>query len=117
MAAFNLKALYYKLIHGSDGWSSRRQPPPFRGGGGGPPPRRGLLGSWRDLFVLLLGAAILYAGYFWIERRYVVDADEVLVLLKKNGSGSLPGDQVVIPDPNGFPGGQDAWDKQYGDTN
>jgi regulator of protease activity HflC (stomatin/prohibitin superfamily) len=123
MAAFNLKALYYKLLYGSGsggggGGSSRRQPPPgsFRGGGG-PPPRRGPLGSWRDLFVLLLGALILYAGYFWIERRYVVDADEVLVLLKKNGSKSLPGDQVVIPDPAHFAGGPAAWDEQYRDAN
>jgi regulator of protease activity HflC (stomatin/prohibitin superfamily) len=119
MAAFDLKALYDKIVSGgvSGGGPSRRQPPPFRGGGGPPPLRRGPLGSWRDLFMLVLVAAVLYAGYFWIERRYVVDADEVLVLLKKNGDRGLPGDQVVIPDPASFPGGRAAWDEQYDDVN
>src|SRR3954463_964259 len=105
MAAFNLRNVIYSLIGGNP---PGPQPPPLSsrgfGPGGGSPrggvPRRGPLGSWRDLFLLLLAALVLYAGYFWLERRYVVDADEVLVLLRKNASHSLPGDQVVIPDPN-----------------
>jgi regulator of protease activity HflC (stomatin/prohibitin superfamily) len=92
----------------------------------GPPPRRpgDMMAtaprpgwSWGNLVTIIVGALIIYAGYFWFVRRYVVDADEVLVLLKKNGDHSLPGDQVIIPNPAGYPEGAEAWEKQYADAN
>src|SRR5687768_17248211 len=93
-------------------------PPPRRPGGpvSVPPgfPRRLSLGI---LARLALAAAVVYGAYFWLVRRQVVDADEVLVLLRKDGNRSLPGDQVVIPNPAEYPGGKEAWDQKYGDTN
>src|SRR5918997_654571 len=95
--------------------------PPPRGPGGpmrmGPPPDypRGV--TWATLVRLAVAAAIVYGAYFWLVRRQVVDADEVLVLLKKDGDRSLAGDQVVIPNPTDFPGGNEAWEQQYEDTN
>lgn len=70
-------------------------------------------------FVLALLAIILYGGYFWSIRRVVVGPDEVLVVLKKYGSRSLPGDQIIIPGP---PDTRDtaaysAWEKTYKDVN
>src|SRR3954469_3033625 len=49
------------------------------------------------LALLALAAIVLYAGYFWTVRRVVVPAGKVLVLLKKNGTRSLAGDQIVVP--------------------
>jgi regulator of protease activity HflC (stomatin/prohibitin superfamily) len=47
----------------------------------------------------------------------VVGPDQVLVLLKKDGGRSMPGDQIVVPDPNHYPGGPDAWRREYGGAN
>src|SRR5688500_18226021 len=69
-------------------------PPPLPSGGGFR--SLGLIGT---LLVLLLAAGVIYSGYFWLIRRVVVGPDEVLVLLKKDGSRSLPADQIVIPRP------------------
>ena len=68
---------------------------------------------------LVLIVALLYGGYFWFIRRVVVDPDEVLVLLKKDGHRSLDGEQIVIPRP---PEPRDtaayaAWEKTYKDVN
>jgi len=41
---------------------------------------------------LALILTLLYGGGFWFIRRVVVAPNEVLVLLKKDGSRSLPGD-------------------------
>src|SRR5205085_6426080 len=105
-------------------------PPPFTKrpdapnggrGGRGSPPRS--LADWRSLPLpkgpglivrVLLALAIIYGAYFWLIRRVVVDPDKVLVLMKKDGSRSLAGDQLVIPDPKIYPGGPDAWEKEYG---
>jgi regulator of protease activity HflC (stomatin/prohibitin superfamily) len=99
------------------------------GPGGGPPPLRGRpaqspqpngrgpRATWRQLTTVALGLLVIYAGYFWLVRRYVVESDEVLVLLRKNGSRTIPGDQVVIPAKAGFPGGAQAWAGAYGDAN
>lgn len=105
-------------------------PPPFtrrpetiggRGGRDGPPAGLdwGRLRPLGPLLLLQLGLALLviYGAYFWFVRRIVVDPDKVLVLMKKDGDRSLPADQVVIPDAKNYPGGEEAWEKVYGDVN
>ena len=72
------------------------------------------------LFAALIAIGIVYGGYFWFVRRVVVGPGEVLVLMKKDGSRSLPGDQIVIPrapDQKTDPAGYAEWEKQYGDVN
>lgn len=71
------------------------------------------------LVSLALLLALLYGGYFWFIRRVVVEPNEVLVLLKKDGRRSLAGDQIVIPRP---PDRRDtvayaAWERAYRDVN
>ena len=96
---------------------SKFKMPKIGGGGGGggssEPPRdfeRGSFDERRDgsssplrlipiVLAALLAIGIIYAGYFWFIRRIVVGPGEVLVLMKKNGTRSLPDDQVVIPRP------------------
>src|SRR5688500_1526874 len=96
-------------------------PPPPGGPGGpmrmGPAPDFRRRFSWGTLVRLAAALAVIYGAYFWFVRRQVVDADEVLVLLRKDADRSLPGDQVVIPTPADYPGGAEAWKQQYGDTN
>jgi regulator of protease activity HflC (stomatin/prohibitin superfamily) len=68
----------------------------------------------------VLALLFIYAGYFWFVRRIVVGQGEVLVLLKKHGSKSLPADQIVIPKPpdrEKDPSGYTAWEAEYGDCN
>ena len=104
-------------------------PRPAAEGHGGPPPTKtkrgfapGRFGQWRFLVTLLLGLAVIYGAYFWLIRRVVVHRGQVLVLLKKDGSRSLPKDhkdQVIIPRP---PDASKAaalaqWEKEYGDCN
>lgn len=92
--------------------------PPRRTGSTPPPlPQRGLFAS---IVSILLAVAIIYGGYFWFVRRVVVGSGQVLVLLKKDGSQSLPGDQIVIPKPPDAEKDQaayDQWYTQYGDCN
>ncbi len=110
MAGFNLKEFMYEMRNRSSG--------PPRGPGGVQMTGPGGFGwTWRNLVAVVIGLAVIYAGYFWFIRRYVVDADQVLVLLRKNGDRSLPGDQIVIPRPTDYPGGAEAWDKEFGDAN
>src|SRR3712207_4713636 len=99
---------------------------PARGGGGaGPPAGTGTRPPpfpvpdvpWVWVVKIALALLVIYAAYFWFVRRIVVDTDQVLVLLKKDGSRSLPGDQVVIPDPSKYPGGREAWQREYGNVN
>jgi regulator of protease activity HflC (stomatin/prohibitin superfamily) len=76
--------------------------------------------------IRLIGVALIfglgYGVYFWEIRRVVVDPNHVLVLLKKNGSKTLPGDNIIIPkppdvtDPN-YAAKFKAWEDQYGDCN
>lgn len=114
-----------KRNRGGGGQATPPPPPPYpQGAGGGRGPRLPFpLPNWfprrfgRAWVTALLVLVILYGGYFWLVRREVVAADYVLVLMRKNGSRSLPGDQVVIPDPTTYPGGRAAWDKQFGDCN
>ena len=91
---------------------------------GGPPPVPRPL-AWdrfwnpRGLFVTILALLVIYGAYFWLIRRVVVHRGQVLVLLKKDGSRSLQGNQVIIPRP---PDPKDAtayaqWEKKYGDGN
>ena len=84
-----------KLHEGGGGEGGPGDIPPRRGS---PPPlpRRNPL---RLLATLVLGFAVIYVGYFWMIRRVVVPAGKVMVLLKKNGSVSLPGDQIIVPRP------------------
>src|SRR5207237_9279822 len=103
-----------------------RRPEAYSGGRGGRdgPPRS--LADWFSrrpkggpvfLAQIALALLVIYGAYFWFERRIVVDPDKVLVLVKKDGGRSLPGDQVVIPDPKNYPGGPEAWEKVYADAN
>jgi regulator of protease activity HflC (stomatin/prohibitin superfamily) len=70
------------------------------------------------ILVLVIG----YGLYEWEVCRVVVDPGHVLVLLKKNGSKSLPGDNIIIPrppDPNDpdYAAKFKAWNDTYGDCN
>jgi regulator of protease activity HflC (stomatin/prohibitin superfamily) len=94
--------------------------------GGGEPPRPGRPGPGghsnfaRNLVAVVLAAIVIYVAYFWCVRRVVVGPDEVLVVMKKNGSKSLPGDQIIIPRPPDQakdPQGYAKWDETYGDCN
>jgi regulator of protease activity HflC (stomatin/prohibitin superfamily) len=70
--------------------------------------------------MIALVGVLVYGVYFWEIRRVVVPADHVLVLMKKDGSKSLPEGQIVIPRPpdaNKEPARFAAWEKEYGDTN
>lgn len=94
------------------------------GGGGGsrltPPPLPGGHRSIQAIIAAVLIFGLLYGGYFWLVRRIVVGPGEVLVLLKKNGSKSLPGDQVIVPrapDQKADPAGYKKWEESYGDCN
>src|SRR5436305_12575452 len=74
----------------------------------------------RNLVVLMLALGLVYGAYWWLIRRVVVRPGEVLVLLKKDGSRSLPGDQIIIPrppDPKVDQAGFDKWEQQYADCN
>jgi regulator of protease activity HflC (stomatin/prohibitin superfamily) len=63
-----------------------------------------------------------YGIYFWEVRRVVVDPNHVLVLLKKSGSKTLPGDNIIIPrppdagDPD-YAAKYKIWQDTYGDCN
>jgi regulator of protease activity HflC (stomatin/prohibitin superfamily) len=75
---------------------------------------------WIRVVALLLVWAIGYGAYFWLVRRVVVGPGEVLVLLKKDGSRSLPGDQVIVPRPPDAqkdPAAYQKWEDEYGDCN
>src|SRR3954463_9532017 len=77
-------------------------------------------GGLRSLVTLLIAAAIVYGGDVWFVKRVVVPPGKGLVLMKKDGARSLPGDQVVIPrapDAKLDAAGYDAWDQKYGDCN
>lgn len=72
------------------------------------------------ILILLLALALVYGGYFWFSHRVVVAPGEVLVLIRKDGSRSLPGDQVVVPrppDPVKDSQAYAKWEEQYGDCN
>src|SRR5690349_15768757 len=84
------------------------QLPSTRGAGGKPPPpivrflRGGGAGGFFNavnVIALVLALLFVYGAYFWFVRREVVPLGKVLVLMKKDGSRSLPGDQVIIPRP------------------
>jgi regulator of protease activity HflC (stomatin/prohibitin superfamily) len=76
--------------------------------------------TWRNLVLWVVAVGVIYVAYFWCVRRVVVGPDEVLVLMKKNGSRSLPGDQIIVPRPPDQakdPSGYAEWEKKYGDCN
>src|SRR5262245_10824981 len=86
-----------------------RPPAPFRGPGWLP-----------TILAIVLAAGVVYGGYFWLVRRIVVGPGKVLVLLKKDGSKSLEGGQIVIPrspDPKADPQAYKDWQAKYGDVN
>ena len=75
--------------------------------------------NWGMLIAVVVGLAVIYGAYFWLIRRVVVHRGQVMVLIKKDGSRSLPGDQVIIPRPPD-PKDQAAyakWEKEYGECN
>jgi regulator of protease activity HflC (stomatin/prohibitin superfamily) len=60
---------------------------------------------------------IAYGGYVWFVKRIVVPQKMVLVLLKKDGWRTVPGDQVVVPArPTDAAAGAE-WDKAYAGAN
>ena len=87
---------------------------------GQPQPGRAPTPAWRRLLAVGLAGALVYGIYFWEIRRVVVPAEHVLVLMKKNGSKTLPDGQIIIPrapDRNKEPARYADWEKQYGDVN
>ena len=102
----------------------------IRSDGTPPPPRRGGpqgLAGWplrwtRPALAAVLVAAVGYGIYFWEFRRIVVHPNEVMVLLRKNGSRTLGGDNIIIPRPPDkadpqFAQHQREWEAAYGDCN
>lgn len=84
--------------------------------GGGP--GRAVVPWWGRIIAIALVWAVGYGAYFWLVRRVVVGADQVLVLMKKDGTKSLPADQVIIPRPPAAGTAEYAqWEKQYGECN
>lgn len=97
---------------GRNGGRGQRGQPGSGGLGGA-----GIFGS---LVMFAIAAVIVYVGYVWLVKRIVVPQGNVLVLLKKDGSRSLPGDQVVVPaapDPTKDPAGYDKWSQEFADVN
>ena len=94
-----------------------------QGGRSGPPPLRRTYGSDRfggpkKLIGLALALVVGYGLYYWEVRRVVVEQGHVLVLMKKNGSKSLPGDQIIVPrSPKEGTVDFAKWQKTYGDAN
>ncbi len=87
-----------------------------------PPPRIPLRGPGKvqTIVTLVFAAAVIYIGYFWLIRRVVIGPNEVLVLMKKDGSLTLPDNQIIIPrapDAAKDPAAYDKWNKTYGDCN
>lgn len=93
------------------------------GGPAGPPPTPGeryRASAGKRWLVFGLIAVLVYAIYFWEFRRIVVPPDHVLVVMKKWGTKSLPGDQIIIPrapDRAKDPAGYDKWEQQWKDYN
>src|SRR6476620_8247195 len=94
--------------------------------GGGPrapgtaPRALGGGGMARKLIGVLLILAMVYACYFWLVRRVVVGPNQVLVLLRKDGTRSLPTDEVIVPRPpdqKAEPEKFQKWKERYGDCN
>jgi regulator of protease activity HflC (stomatin/prohibitin superfamily) len=92
-----------------------RMPP--RRPGSSPFPNWGL-GWFGKLAAAALVTVVGYVLYLWEVRRVVVPQNSVLVLMKKNGSKSLPGNQVIVPRPPAVGSPQyDSWEREYGDCN
>src|SRR4051812_9924478 len=99
------------------GGGRKRQPD-----GSLPPPRlpRQRPGFFQTVVVLALALVVIYGGYVWIIKRVVVGPSEVLVLLKKDGSKSLPGDEVIVPrapDQAKDPVAYQRWAERYDGCN
>jgi len=108
-----------RKIAGGGGGGGQRPPTtgmsPNSGGGRGRPNSMG-----KRLVGVALAGVIVYGLYFWEGRRVVVPSDHVLVLMKKNGSKTLPDGQLIIPRPPDRakePARYAEWENQYGDTN
>src|SRR5438045_9618067 len=92
----------FDLYEWVKGLRTKSAPARGRGRGGEPPmaadqPPREPTPAWRRLLGLAVAGVVIYGLYFWEVRRVVVPADHVLVLMKKNGSKSLPEGQLIIP--------------------
>jgi regulator of protease activity HflC (stomatin/prohibitin superfamily) len=77
-------------------------------------------GFFQTVVVLALALIVVYGGYVWLIKRVVVGPSEVLVLLKKNGARSLPGDEVIVPrapDQAKDPAAYQRWAEKYADCN
>jgi regulator of protease activity HflC (stomatin/prohibitin superfamily) len=115
----------FDLYEWVKGLRTKSAPSRGRGGGGAPPvesgqPHREPTPAWRRLLGLAVAGVVVYGLYFWEVRRVVVPADHVLVLMKKNGSKSLPEGQLIIPrapDQAKDPARYAAWEKEFGDCN
>jgi len=90
------------------------------------PPRRpgsSPISNWGLGWAGKIAAAALvivvgYMLYLWEVRRVVVPQNSVLVLMKKNGSRSLTGNQVIVPRAPAVDSPEYAsWEREYGDCN
>ena len=92
-------------------------------GAGGAPPAKGVHGGFgsffrgRNIVTVIVAIIVVYGAYFWLVRRVPVHHGHVMVLLKKNGSRSLPGNQVIIPRPPTDKAAYEQWETTYGDCN
>ena len=95
-----------------------------RAGRSGPPPLRSQMGGGQPLgpkgrlVAVVVMLVVAYIGYVVGVKRISVDQGHVLVLMKKNGSKSLSGDQVIVPaPPKAGTAEYSQWEKEYGDCN
>ncbi len=95
-------------------------PKPPADGSASHPGRFAPPGLLRVAVLALVSFLVIYAAYFWLIRRVVVGPNEVMILIKKDGSRSLSGDQVIVPrapDQQQDAAAYEAWEKDYGDCN
>src|SRR5581483_4057691 len=119
------------MSNSEEGQEHVSHPPPIprRGQPSSRPPLTSMFGQMktgRRVLVVLLAWVVGYLAYFWFVRRVVVGTGQVLVVMKKDGSRSLSGDQIIVPRPparEAFSSDADyqkaynQWDAQYGDCN
>ena len=93
-------------------------PPPMPRGPGDMQPapyRRDF--SWGMLVRLAVASAIVYAGYFWFVRRLSSMPTRCWCCSEGRATTASPATRSSSRTRPSFPGGRDAWEKEYGDCN